>query len=217
MTRILAVADEVEQALYGDRLRQLRPDLILSCGDLPFEYLECLVSMTDVPLLYVPGNHDPDLRATPSASGPSPFLEQYVDPPGPPGCTYVDGRIVLAAGLRVAGLGGSVRYRQGPNQYTQAEMRWRALRLELRAKLGGLRNGRGVDVFIAHAPPLGLGDEDDPAHRGFAAFHRLVGKLSPKLMVHGHVHPYGSPRPDRRLGPTQVVNAVGYRLLEVDR
>lgn len=217
MTRILAVADEVEESLYGDRLRELRPDLVLSCGDLPFDYLESLVSMTDVPLLYVPGNHDPDLRATSPASEPSPLLDQYVDPPGPPGCTFADGRIVEAAGVRVAGLGGSVRYREGPNQYTQSEMRWRALRLELRAWLKGFRNGRGVDVLITHAPPLGLGDEDDPAHRGFAAFHRLVGKLSPKLMVHGHVHPYGSPRPDRRLGPTQIVNAVGYRLLEVQR
>ncbi|MGA8924490.1 MAG: hypothetical protein WB682_15225, partial [Candidatus Dormiibacterota bacterium] len=62
MTRILAVADEVDEKLEGDKLPALRPDVVLSCGDLPFDYLEYLVSRLDVPLLYVPGNHDPSLK-----------------------------------------------------------------------------------------------------------------------------------------------------------
>ena len=62
MTRILAVADEVDHSLYGPRLKELRPDLILGCGDLPFEYLEYLRAAAEVPLLYVHGNHDPSLR-----------------------------------------------------------------------------------------------------------------------------------------------------------
>ena len=62
MTRILAVADEVDESLYGDKLDKLRPDLMVSCGDLPFDYLEYLVSRANVPLLYVPGNHDPSVR-----------------------------------------------------------------------------------------------------------------------------------------------------------
>ena len=53
MTRILAISDEVDDALYGDKLYALRPDLIVACGDLPFEYLENLVSRTDVPLLFM--------------------------------------------------------------------------------------------------------------------------------------------------------------------
>src|SRR6266446_5141402 len=61
-TRILAVADEVDESLYGDRLPRLNPDLVLGCGDLPFDYLEYLVSRLDVPLLYVPGNHDASLQ-----------------------------------------------------------------------------------------------------------------------------------------------------------
>ena len=57
MIRILAVADEVEEVLYGSRLSDLHPDLILGCGDLPFDYLEHLKSVAGVPLLYVHGNH----------------------------------------------------------------------------------------------------------------------------------------------------------------
>ena len=59
MKRILAIADEVDDAMYTDKLARLRPDLVLSCGDLPFDYLEFIVSRLDVPLVYVPGNHDP--------------------------------------------------------------------------------------------------------------------------------------------------------------
>ena len=40
MLRILAVADEVEESFGKETLAQLRPDLVLSAGDLPFDYLE---------------------------------------------------------------------------------------------------------------------------------------------------------------------------------
>jgi len=70
--------------------------------------------------------------------------------------------------------------------------------------------------LLTHAPPLGQGDEDDPAHQGFQAFLQLVERLSPKLLVHGHIHPYGQARPDRQLGTTTVVKAVPFRLLEVE-
>ena len=218
MLRILAVADEVEESLGKETLAQLRADLVLSAGDLPFDYLEYLVTMLNVPLLYVPGNHDPSLRPGREelAWPPSIQLKDVSDPIGPLGCTNVDERIEDVVGIRVAGLGGSVRYREGPNQYTQKEMHRRARRLRRRAWFRGLRGRGGIDVLLTHAPPLGVGDEDDPAHRGFEAFRQLVDRLSPKLLVHGHIHPYGEARPDRTLGRTTVVNVVPFRLLEVE-
>ncbi|HEV1998508.1 MAG TPA: metallophosphoesterase, partial [Candidatus Dormibacteraeota bacterium] len=66
-----------------------------------------------------------------------------------------------------------------------------------------------------HAPPLGCGDRDDPPHRGFAAFHRLIDTLAPKVLIHGHVHPFGRSATDRHLGRTLVVNAVPSRLIEI--
>jgi hypothetical protein len=206
--RVLAVADEVSDALYGDTLSELKPDLILSCGDLPFDYLENLVSRTDRPLLYVPGNHDPTLKPPdPTLAGWSPMDDGV----GPRGCIDVDGRIVQEAGLSIAGLGGSVRYREGPNQYSQREMARRALGLELRARL----RRRKVDILITHAPPAGVGDADDPAHAGFTAFHRLVKQLAPRFLIHGHVQRFGPKPNDLRLGQTVVVNAIPYRLIEV--
>lgn len=217
MARILAVADEVSDSLYGDGLARLRPDVIVSCGDLPFEYLENLVTRAGVPLLYVLGNHDAEPRPRRDEAALRLGLENLVvDPvPGPEGCDDVDGRVREVAGLRIAGLGGSVRYKEGPNQYSQGEMRRRAIRLEARARFRGLF-GRGlVDVLVVHAPPLGVGDAGDPAHRGFASFHRLVRRLRPALLVHGHVHPVTKRGADRTLGETRVVNAIPYRMLEV--
>jgi Icc-related predicted phosphoesterase len=90
-------------------------------------------------------------------------------------------------------------------------MRGRALWLEARARLR-----RGVDLLLTHAPPLGLGDGEDPAHQGFAAFHRLVAQLRPRLLLHGHVHPVHRRAPDRTLGRTLIVNTIPYRLLELE-
>jgi Icc-related predicted phosphoesterase len=115
----------------------------------------------------------------------------------------------------VVGLGGSVRYRSGPNQYTQREMRRRARRVARRARWRRMRDGRGVDLLITHAPPKGLGDEDDRAHEGFEAFHGLVERLRPKLLLHGHIHPYGVPRPDRAMGQTRVINVVPFRVIDL--
>jgi uncharacterized protein len=206
--RILAVADEVAESLYGDSLKELRPDLILAAGDLPFDYLENLVSRTDVPLLYVPGNHDPELKL-----GDSTFegLSAKFDGTGPSGCINVDGRIEEAAGLWIAGLGGSIRYNEGPNQYTQREMSWRARKLEWRARL----RRRRIDILLTHAPAAGLGDAADPAHAGFDSFKRLVLELRPRMYVHGHVRNFGPKKEDVRLGETVIVNAIPYRLLEI--
>ena len=212
MTRILAIADEEDESLYTDKLARLRPDVVVSCGDLPFDYLEYMVSRLDVPLVYVPGNHDPEVRSPDPTWAPL----RIEDPKsGPQGCENADGRVVVAAGLRIAGLGGSMRYKPGPNQYTDAEMRWRALSLEVRIRLNPARGARKLDLLLTHAPPLGWGDPDDLAHRGFAAFVRIVKDLTPRLLIHGHVHPYGRTPKERKLAGTQIINAVPSRLIEV--
>lgn len=216
MPRILAVADEPFPGLPD--LREARPDVIVSCGDLPWEDLERIVDAANVPLLFVPGNHDPALVPAARAMVWPPTIENphLIDPPGPRGCIGVDGRIEDAGGLRIAGLGGSIRYREGPHQYTQAEMTRRARRLARRGARMRRRDGQGVDVLIAHSPPKGLGDEDDRAHEGFEAFHELVRRLRPRLLLHGHIHPYGFAKPDRYIDDTRVINVVPFKVIDVE-
>ncbi len=115
--KILTVSDQVEPQLYEpfkpERFTGI--DLILSCGDLPPEYLSFLVTMLNVPLFYVKGNHD--IR-----SG------GYI----PVGCTDLDGKVVRFKGLRIAGFEGSNWYNGKPYQYTESQMHRKILRNRLK-------------------------------------------------------------------------------------
>ena len=123
---------------------------------------------------------------------------------------------LYAAGLRVAGLGGCLRYSDGPNQYTQRQQARRARSLSRRARWRAARDGGGVDVMLIHAPPRGVGDREDRSHQGFDALHRLTARLRPSLLLHGHIHPDETPARIRRLGPTVVRNVAGRHLLDME-
>jgi Icc-related predicted phosphoesterase len=170
------------------------------------------VSRLDVPVLYVPGNHDPNLQSPDLSWMP---LRSEIPIPGPEGCDNIDGRIVDVRGLRIAGLGGSLRYKEGANQYTQAQMGRRALRLEFLIRLKRLRAGRKLDVLVTHAPAFGLAEAKDATHVGFVAFVRLIRNCHPVLAVHGHIHPFGRTIPERRIDATRVVNVVPSRIIEI--
>jgi hypothetical protein len=226
--RVLAVADEEDKRLSVAALRAMPIDLIVSCGDLDFEYLEFLMDAANKPLYFVPGNHDPDVSrardpfAVPGmAGGPMVRIPDHSaawdSGPGPTGGTSVDGKVVEHGWLRIAGLGGSIRYRPGAaNQYTEREMRRRVRRLERSARRPRLRPARPVHLLVTHSPPLGAGDMPDDAHRGFESFHGLVARLRPRVMVHGHIHPDGFEKPDRRIGDTLVANVIPSRIVEVE-
>lgn len=217
MVRVLAIADEVCEPLWGPRAAALAPDLVVSAGDLPWDYLEFMASSLDVPVVFVPGNHDPEVSgARAHRSGLFLHAGLPVEPPRPLGCTGVDGVVLDVAGLRIAGLGGCVRYRPGPNQYSQREYARRATRLARAAeRLARRRPGR-VDLLLTHAPPRGCGDEEDRPHVGIDALHPLIVRLRPRWHLHGHIHPHGQPRPDRRLGSTTVRNVVPYRVIDIE-
>lgn len=145
MVRALVVADEVDEALWCDVSSTARAgtvDLLLSAGDLPVDYLEYLVDALERPAVLVPGNHDPDLGGYTRRAGlwlRAGFPARW---PGPRGWVNADGRVVQAAGLRVAGLGGSIRYSGGPNQWREPQQARRARRLMRSAR------GQAVDVLL---------------------------------------------------------------------
>jgi len=217
VVRVLAVSDEVDDALVADPTAVRHAQLILACGDLPFEYLGSLMNALDVPLVFVPGNHDPDVSGYRSSrAGLTLRAGLPARPPWPDGAVNADGRIVDVAGLRLAGLGGCRRYSEGPNQYTDQQQTRRARALRSRAWWRRQRDGRRVDVLLTHAPPRGVGDADDPPHRGFRALPGLVAALQPTALLHGHVHPYGAPVRRGQLGRTAVCNVTGWHLLRIE-
>ncbi len=121
--RILTIADKECRALWDyyqpGTLKGV--DLILSCGDLDPDYLQFLVTMAGCPLLYVRGNHD----------------ERYDRKP-PLGCTCIEDKVYDFHGLRILGLGGSMRYKNSPCMYTEAEM-------QARIRKAGWQIGRLAD------------------------------------------------------------------------
>ena len=195
--RILALSDEECPALWEyyvpGRLKDY--DLILACGDLKPEYLSFVVTMARCPVLYVPGNHDARYEVNP-----------------PLGCDPIDDHFVVYNGLRILGLGGCRRYHPGEHQYTDAQMRKRIRKLRWQ-----LWRNKGVDIVVTHAAPAGLGDAEDPAHRGFDAFRALLDKYHPQYLVHGHVHmTYGRNIPrEIDYNGSKIINAYERYAFEV--
>lgn len=216
MPKVLSVSDEIVEPLWTDWVHKKAGDVavVLGAGDLPFDYLEYLSNELNKPCVYVPGNHDADLSGY-ERRGLWIRDGLPVEWPGPEGAVNADGQVVDVAGLRIAGLGGSIRYNDGPNQWTERQQARRAAKVSRMAGRRQRRDGRRVDVLLTHSPPKDCGDREDPPHRGFACLHTAVERMRPRLLLHGHIHPHGQPVPDRELGKTRVVNTVGYRILEL--
>ena len=194
--RILFLSDE-ESPAYWDYFRKETfedIDLIVSCGDLKAEYLSFLTTMTSIPVLYVKGNHDK--------------YEVNI----PEGCISIEDDIYDFKGVRLLGLGGCMRYNRGNNQFTEKEMKKRIAKLRWK-----LFRKKGIDILVTHAPALGVNDDEDLCHTGFACFHDLIEKYQPKYFVHGHVHMnYGADIPrEHEYKGTKVVNAFEKYIIEI--
>lgn len=166
--KILAISDEECPSLwdYYTPGKLSGYDLIISCGDLNASYLSFLVTMAGRPLLYVHGNHDTGYDRHP-----------------PEGCDCIDDQFLVYNGVRILGLGGCKRYRNGDYQYSEKDMRKRIRRLRYQ-----LWRHKGVDIVVTHAPPKGLGDLEDAAHQGFETLLELIDRYHPQYLIHGHVH-----------------------------
>lgn len=196
MPRLLAVSDEIQEQLLDSRTAAGigHIDLVLGCGDLPAEYLDAVCSFYEAPLLFVRGNHDP-----PTGTG------------GYPDGAEIDGRVMRERGLLVAGLEGCRRYSKGPHQYGEWQMMTKVIGLNLRLRR------RPLDILITHGPPAGIHEGDDYAHKGLRAVRRAAEWMRPRLLLHGHVHPYGSlAARETDMDGIRVINVVGHRVIDLD-
>ena len=166
--RILAIADEECATLWDhfDKSKLEGIDLIISCGDLHPHYLSFLATFTSAPVLYVHGNHDTKYDKTP-----------------PDGCICIDDQIYVHQGVRILGLGGSMRYTPGNYQYTEKDMRSRVRKLWF-----SLLRHHGFDILVTHSAAYQLNDGRDLPHQGFRVFLDLMEKYTPRYYLHGHVH-----------------------------
>ncbi|MCP4419685.1 MAG: metallophosphoesterase [Chloroflexi bacterium] len=206
--KILAVSDQVMDHLYSSNVQKRYPniDLIIGCGDLPFYYLEFLVSALDKRLVYVRGNHDTGPQYTVEGR----ILKQVQGGVDIHNCT------VMRGGVLLAGIEGSMRYRPGvPFMYSEAEMRYQVAQLMPTLLKNKLRYGRFLDILVTHSPPFGIHDRKDVPHTGFKILRNLLQWVKPRYMLHGHIHIY---RQDTvtvtRYEETTIVNVYPYCLLD---
>ena len=196
--KILVLADVESKYLwdYFEKEKLEGIDLILSAGDLKPQYLSFLASFSKVPVLYVHGNHDDCYDIQP-----------------PDGCIDIENKIYVYKGVRIMGLGGSIRYKKGKNQYTQKEMNHRINKMWL-----SIKKNRGFDILLTHSPAAGVNDGEDHVHKGFDAFVDILDEYQPKYFIHGHVHKSysnGFKREDKYKN-TVVINGYDRYIIDVD-
>ena len=195
--RILAVADEESKYIwdYFDRKVFKGIDLIISCGDLKASYLSFLTTMVAAPLLYVHGNHDSRMLYHP-----------------PEGCDNLELKMHVIKGIRIIGFGGANSRSPKPFHYTEQDVARQVTR-----RMQEISHHGGFDILVTHAPAHGLGDGEDAFHKGFRAYRTLLDLYKPAYHFHGHQHlNYGAS--NQRLityGPTQIYNAYGYSILDL--
>lgn len=207
--KILAISDielgQLYQPSVVERFQDV--DLIVSCGDLPHYYLEYLVSMLNIPLYYVNGNHTNKVEIT-----------TYGEKSYPWGAINLHQRSITDdTGLLISGIQGSLRYNNGAFQYTQQEMWFQVFNLTTKFMMNKIRFNRFLDIFVSHAPPWKIHDAEDLPHQGIKAFRWLIKVFKPVYHLHGHTHIY---RNDSKfITPhinTKIINCYGYREIIFD-
>jgi Icc-related predicted phosphoesterase len=207
IVKILAVSDEVVERLYSlcSNGHFSEIELILGCGDLPYPYLENLLTLLNIPLFYIPGNHDPIYNSDNTLARVE-------------GGSNLDLKLARFKKFLIGGFGGSILYRpNGTNQYSQTEAYFRAFRMLPRLLLNKLNYGRSLDILITHSPPFGIHDEETLSHQGLKAINWLLRVAQPRYHFHGHTHfQRGNLSPSESIRDlTKIVNVFPYKIIEV--
>lgn len=204
---LLVVSDKECPLLYSDKIKSRFNDidLVISCGDLSYFYLEFIISSLDIPLYFVRGNHARKVE-----------YSIYGERKKPWGAVNLHKKVIRHAqsGLIMAGIEGSLRYRPGAHQYSQSQMWTMVFQLVPALISNKAHYGRYLDIFVSHAPPCGIHDDKDRAHQGIKAFKWLIDTFQPAYHFHGHTHIYRRGTiTNTRVGNTQVINTYGFREL----
>jgi Icc-related predicted phosphoesterase len=214
--KILCIADQIDPLVYTTTIKDRfgDVDMVLCAGDLPMDYLDFVISSLNKPLLFVFGNHDLDVLPYYVGGHQSIPYADARDYQGS-GAVHVGSKVIRQEGLIVAGLGGSMRYNRGTNQFTEFQMMKEILKLIPALVFNRIFRGRFVDILLTHASPKGIHDKEDRCHWGFKAFLWFMRTFKPKYLIHGHIHLYSLS--DVRVtsyGDTQVINAYSHYVID---
>jgi Icc-related predicted phosphoesterase len=216
--KILCVSDQIDPLVYTNSIRERFKDtnIILCAGDIPIDYLDFIVSSLNKPFFFILGNHhvkeyyakrkdmEPDYPMTFGSSETNSL-----------GAGYTESKVRFEEGLIVAGLGGSIRYNRGDNQFTNLEMYWRIFKMLPALFFNRIYRGRFLDELLTPAPPKGIHDKEDKCHQGFKAFLWFMRTFKPRYLVHGHIHLYDlSELRTTQYHDTLVINAYSHYVID---
>ncbi|GHU26295.1 metallophosphoesterase [Spirochaetia bacterium] len=214
--KILCVSDQIDPLVYTNSIKERYKDvtMVLSAGDLPLDYLEFIVSSLNVPLLFVFGNHNTEhLSHFKPREAPVFHATESLNI----GAIHIGGKIHRENGLIIAGLGGSMRYNRGENQFTERQMKAEIFKMIPALLWNRIFRGKFLDILLTHAPPEGIHDKPDPCHRGFKAFRWFMHTFKPSYLIHGHIHLYDlSAVRVTRFEETTVINAYSHYIVTTE-
>jgi len=189
--KILCISDQIDPLVYspGIKERFADIDLILCAGDLPFDYLDFIISNLNKPLLFVFGNHHIGELKHYRRLWNTPLTEGFREYNGC-GAIHVGSKVKIEENFIVAGLGGSMLYNHGDNQYTDFGMFLEIAKIIPALLWNRLVRGRFLDILLTHAPPKGIHDKNDKCHWGFKTYLWFMKVFKPRYLVHGHIHLY---------------------------
>jgi Icc-related predicted phosphoesterase len=214
--KILCISDQIDPLVYSPHIKErfADVDLILSAGDLPMDYLDFIISNLNKPLFFVFGNHHTNELRHYKKIWDTPFV---IDDKEFLGCgaVYLGTKVKTEGKFILAGLGGSMRYNDGVNQFTDFQMSIEAAKLIPGLLWNRIFHGRFVDILLTHAPPHGIHDKKDKCHWGFKTYLWFIKAFKPKYLVHGHIHLYDlSDVRCTKLENTTVVNAYSHYVID---
>jgi len=214
--KILCISDQIDPLVYSSGIRERFSDidLILSAGDLPLDYLDFIISSLNKPLYFVFGNHHIEELKHFKKIWSSPFVETYREYNGC-GAVHLGTKVKSEGKFIMAGLGGSMRYNNGANQFTDFQMSIEILKIIPRLLWNRVFHGRFLDILLTHAPPKGIHDKEDKCHWGFKSYLWFMKTFKPKYLVHGHVHLYDlCDVRSTKWENTTVINAYNHYVLD---
>jgi Icc-related predicted phosphoesterase len=206
--RIVAITDVHGQVARLEQFAEVfgTADLVLIAGDLTqfggtddAERVLAAVRAHAPRVLAVPGNCDPPPVAR--------YLHQQA--------VGLHGRHVLADGLTLVGLGGSLPCPGStPNELSEAQMA-----AELEAAVEGVDAARPL-LLVAHQPPYGTAVDvvQGGLHVGSSAVRSFIEMYLPLVCFCGHIHEASG---TDTIGTTRILNPGpaahgGYAVAEVD-
>lgn len=220
--KILCISDKIDPLIYSNNIKNRFNDidLILSAGDLELKYYSFIVSSLNKPLLFVFGNHNLkslrqyrnkydqlNIEKTDIITN---LLPSY-------GSIYLGDKAKNIKSLLVAGLGGSIKYNNGPNQFSEFEMVLKIFKILPKLVINRIFHGRWLDILLTHAPPRELGDREDRCHRGFKVFRTFLKLFKPRYLLHGHIHLYDiNASREIQFMETKIINIYEHQIIDIE-